>query len=104
MEFDDGSIQVYLTDDPEVPSGETLVIAMDVAGFALSTGSACASGSVKPSHVIRAMGFGDREARGAVRVSLGWNTTQGDIDRFLDVLPGRVEQLLEGGVTLDGRM
>ena len=85
-------------------AGETLVIAMDVAGFALSTGSACASGSVKPSHVIKSMGFSDRDARGAVRVSLGWNTTQRDIDRFLDVLPERVEQCLQGGVTLDGRV
>ncbi len=68
-------------------SGETLVIALDLAGFAVSTGSACASGAVTPSHVIRAMGYGDEEARGAVRVSLGWDTTDDTIDQFLAALP-----------------
>ena len=68
-------------------SGETLVIALDLAGFAVSTGSACASGAVIPSHVIRAMGYGDEEARGAVRVSLGWDTTDDTIDQFLAALP-----------------
>ena len=68
-------------------SGETLVIALDLAGFAVSTGSACASGAVTPSHVIRAMGCGDDEARGAVRVSLGWDTTGDTIERLLAELP-----------------
>jgi cysteine desulfurase len=68
-------------------SGETLVIALDLAGFAVSTGSACASGAVTPSHVIRAMGFGDDEARGAVRFSLGWDTTDDTIDQLLAALP-----------------
>jgi cysteine desulfurase len=68
-------------------SGETLVIALDLAGFAVSTGSACASGAVTPSHVIRAMGYGDDEARGAVRFSLGWNTTGDTIDQLMTALP-----------------
>ena len=68
-------------------SGETLVIALDLAGFAVSTGSACASGAVTPSHVIRAMGYGDEEARGAVRFSLGWDTTAATIDQLLAQLP-----------------
>jgi cysteine desulfurase len=68
-------------------SGETLVIALDLAGFAVSTGSACASGAVTPSHVIRAMGYDDREARGAVRISMGWSTTGDTIERFLSVVP-----------------
>jgi cysteine desulfurase len=68
-------------------SGESLVIALDLAGFAVSTGSACASGAVSPSHVIRAMGFDEDEARGAVRVSLGWSTTQGDIEQLVAALP-----------------
>jgi cysteine desulfurase len=71
---------------PDV-SGETLVIALDLAGFAVSTGSACASGAVTPSHVIRAMGYGDDEARGAVRISLGWDTTADAIEQLLAVLP-----------------
>ena len=68
-------------------SGETLVIALDLAGFAVSTGSACASGAVAPSHVIRAMGYGEEDARGAVRVSLGWSTTGDTIERLLAALP-----------------
>lgn len=73
-------------------SGETLAIALDLAGVAVSTGSACASGAVAPSHVIRAMGYTEEEARGAVRVSLGWSTTGEEIDRFLELLPGVVER------------
>jgi len=68
-------------------SGETLLIALDLAGFAVSTGSACASGAVTPSHVIRAMGYGDDEARGAVRFSLGWDTTDETVDHLLAALP-----------------
>lgn len=68
-------------------SGETLVIALDLAGFAASTGSACASGAVTPSHVIRAMGFDDEIARGSVRFSLGWSTTAADIDALLGAIP-----------------
>jgi cysteine desulfurase len=68
-------------------SGETLVIALDLAGFSASTGSACASGAVEPSHVIRAMGLGEAAARSAVRFSLGWSTTGGDVDRLLAALP-----------------
>jgi len=71
---------------PGVP-GETLVIALDLAGFAVSTGSACASGAVTPSHVLRAMGYDEAEARGAVRISLGWNTTAAAIDTLLSALP-----------------
>jgi len=80
---------------PGVP-GETLAIALDLAGFAVSTGSACASGAVEPSHVIREMGYGESEARGAVRVSLGWSSTHADVDRFLGALPGVVEQVKQG--------
>jgi len=80
---------------PEV-SGEVLVIALDLAGIAVSTGSACASGAVEPSHVIQAMGFDETEARGAVRVSLGWSTTEADVDRFLDTFPIVVDQVRVG--------
>jgi cysteine desulfurase len=68
-------------------SGETLVIALDLAGFAVSTGSACASGAVTPSHVIRAMGFDEETARGSVRFSLGWSSTAGDIDALVSAIP-----------------
>lgn len=80
---------------PGVP-GETLVIALDLAGFAVSTGSACASGAVEPSHVIQAMGFDEEESRGAVRISLGWSTVDEDIERFLSALPAVVAQVRDG--------
>ena len=80
---------------PGLP-GETTVIALDLAGVAASTGSACASGAVEPSHVIRAMGFGEDEARGAVRLSLGWSTTEDEIEGFLQLFPGIVERIRDG--------
>ncbi len=64
-------------------SSETLLMAFDLEGIALSNGSACASGSVKPSHVLKAMGA---DASGTIRVSTGWASTQGDIDQFLTAL------------------
>ena len=64
--------------------GETQVMSMDLAGFAISAGSACSSGKVKESRVLRAMGFSGEEARSAVRVSLGPTTTHEDIERFVD--------------------
>ena len=54
---------------------ETAVIGFDLAGIAVSSGSACSSGKVQPSHVLEAMGFGPDLAQGAVRLSLGWSTT-----------------------------
>jgi len=59
---------------------ETALIAFDLKGIALSSGSACSSGKVQPSHVLRAMGFGPELAQGAVRLSLGWSTTEAEID------------------------
>lgn len=82
-------------------AGETLVIALDLAGFAVSTGSACASGAVEPSHVLRAMGLDDQEARGAVRISLGWSTSRQDVEAFLEVFPGILRQVREALETGD---
>jgi cysteine desulfurase len=62
---------------------ETAVIAFDLAGIAVSSGSACSSGKVQPSHVLAAMGMGRELAQGAVRVSLGWSTSEADIHLFL---------------------
>jgi cysteine desulfurase len=62
--------------------GETQVMAMDLAGFAVSAGSACSSGKVRPSRVLRAMGFSEVEAASAIRVSLGPATTQDEVERF----------------------
>jgi cysteine desulfurase len=63
-------------------SAETLVMAFDLAGIAISAGSACSSGKVKPSHVVTAMGFDRDVASRAIRVSLGRDNTPGDIDAF----------------------
>jgi cysteine desulfurase len=62
--------------------GETQVMQMDLAGFAISAGSACSSGKVRASRVLKAMGYGDAEAASAIRVSIGPATTDGDMDRF----------------------
>jgi cysteine desulfurase len=63
---------------------ETQVMAFDLAGFAVSAGSACSSGKVEPSHVLRATGLADSITGCAIRVSLGWNTSAADIDGFIE--------------------
>jgi cysteine desulfurase len=63
-------------------SAETLVIKFDLCGIALSSGSACSSGKVGPSHVLAAQGLDPIIARSAIRISLGWNTTDADVDAF----------------------
>lgn len=65
-------------------NAETQVMALDLAGVAVSSGSACSSGKVHPSHVLRAMGLDEDAAGEAIRVSLGWNSRESDVDRFLD--------------------
>ncbi|MGA8612162.1 MAG: cysteine desulfurase family protein [Xanthobacteraceae bacterium] len=62
---------------------ETAVIAFDLEGVAVSSGAACSSGKVQPSHVLAAMGVPQALLRGAVRVSLGWNTTEADVEGFV---------------------
>jgi cysteine desulfurase len=63
---------------------ETAVIAFDLEGVAVSSGAACSSGKVQPSHVLAAMAVSAALQRGAIRVSLGWNSTAADVDKFLD--------------------
>jgi len=67
---------------PDVLS-ETQVMAFDLDGICISAGSACSSGKVKASHVISAMGASEEDARCTIRVSLGWNTTQDEVDQFV---------------------
>jgi len=83
-------IEVLGKDAPRLPntaciavagkSSETLVMALDLAGYAVSAGSACSSGKVKPSHVALAMGCGEEIAKSAIRISLGWWNTEAEID------------------------
>ncbi|MBF0379454.1 MAG: cysteine desulfurase [Magnetococcales bacterium] len=73
--------------------GETLVMHMDMAGFAISAGSACGSGRTKASHVLTAMGYDGAIGQSAVRISLGWDTKAADIDKFVMVFSRTVKQL-----------
>jgi cysteine desulfurase len=75
---------------------ETAVIGFDLAGIAVSSGSACSSGKVQPSHVLEAMGFSPDLAQGAVRLSLGWSTSSQDIDRCLEAWRKLAGTLLRG--------
>jgi cysteine desulfurase len=89
--------------DPRVPNttnisfdrteAESLLIALDLAGVAVSTGSACSSGTLEPSHVLKAMGFPSHRTQNSLRFSLGTANTEADIDRVIAVLPGIVEKL-----------
>ncbi len=72
---------------------ETLLMALDVAGIAVSAGSACTSGALEPSHVIAALGAGERWQRGVIRFSLGADTTCEQIERVVAALPGIIGQL-----------
>ena len=92
-------------DAPRVPNttsiyfdyieGEALVIALDLKGLAVSTGAACSSGAIEPSHVLTAMGLSPERARGSLRFSLGKQTTAEDIEFALDLIPQTVARLRE---------
>lgn len=73
--------------------GESLVIALDLKGLAVSTGAACSSGAIEPSHVLVAMGLRSDEARSSIRLSLGKQTTAAEIDLALALVPETVARL-----------
>jgi cysteine desulfurase len=73
--------------------GESLVIALDLKGLAVSTGAACSSGAIEPSHVLTAMGLRPDRARASIRFSLGKQTSNEDIDFALDLVPAAVARL-----------
>jgi cysteine desulfurase len=91
------------THSPRVPNttnisferveAESLLIALDLEGIAVSTGSACSSGTLEPSHVLRAMGFSAHRTQNSLRFSLGLFSTEEEVDRVVSVLPGIVEKL-----------
>jgi cysteine desulfurase len=74
--------------------GEMMLIRLNNAGFAVSMGSACTSKSIEPSHVLTAMGMPPEQIEGTLRVSLGYPTTQNELDRFLEVIPQIVQKTL----------
>jgi len=73
--------------------GEALVIALDLKGLAVSTGAACSSGAIEPSHVLTAMGLTPGQARASIRFSLGKHNTEADVDHALAVIPEVVDRL-----------
>ncbi|WP_334436652.1 cysteine desulfurase family protein [Bradyrhizobium sp. AZCC 1610] len=97
---------VFSEDAPRLPNtilftvpglkAETAVIGFDLGGIAVSSGSACSSGKVQPSHVLAAMGVGGELAQGAVRLSLGWSTSEADIDLALQAWRKLADGLLRG--------
>ena len=72
---------------------ESLLIALDLEGFAVSTGSACSSGTLEPSHVLRAMGLSSHRTQNSIRFSLGFGNTEAQVDALLDRLPAVVGKL-----------
>ncbi len=75
--------------------GEALLMALDLEGICASAGAACNSGSTTPSHVLSAMGLTPDEARATLRLSLGWSSTEGDVDHAIRVMPGVVRRMRE---------
>lgn len=77
----------------EGAEGEAMLLSLDMEGICVSSGSACTSGTLNPSHVLLAMGISPEIAHGSLRLTLGRSTTEAEIDFFLDVLPPIVERL-----------
>jgi cysteine desulfurase len=75
--------------------GESILLNLDLAGVAASSGSACTSGSLEPSHVLTAMGYSHEVAHGSLRLTLGKENTDADVDYVLDILPGIIKKLCE---------
>jgi cysteine desulfurase len=81
--------------------GESMVIALDLKGIACSTGAACSSGAVEPSHVLMALGLAPEDARATLRLSLGHQTTEAEIDFALETIPPVIERLRQLSPTFE---
>lgn len=82
--------------------GEAILLYLDLAGIAVSTGSACASGSLDPSHVLLATGIGRELAHGSIRISLGRQNTAGDVEYMIDVLPEIIKKIRKMSTVYQG--
>jgi cysteine desulfurase len=93
--FGEGAERLPNTSCLAVPglTAETLLIALDLAGLAISSGSACSSGKVRPSHVLAAMGVGADLAKGALRISLGYSTRESDVESFCETFQKTVSTI-----------
>ena len=80
--------------------GDDLVVALDINGVAASTGSACASGKQEPSHVARAMGLSEDEAREVLRLSLDWSTTEEQLRKAVSTIGQTIAQVRRASVSL----
>lgn len=80
--------------------GEALILNLDLAGIAASTGSACTTGSTEPSHVLTALGYPEDETRGSLRLTLGRTTTDADIDQAVAVVPQTIGRLRSAAAAL----
>jgi len=92
-----GALRTFNTTNLTFPGieGEALVIALDLKGISVSTGAACSSGAVEPSHVLTAIGLSAEDARASIRFSLGRHTTDAEISYALEAVPAAVSQLRE---------
>lgn len=98
---------VVATQEPALPghahfmfpgaNADALIMLLDVQGISVSAGSACASGVLRMSHVLEAMGYSEREAMGALRVTVGRTNTAQDVEAFLNAIPDVVEKAREAG-------
>jgi len=83
--------------------GESILLNLDMYGIAASSGSACTSGSLDPSHVLLAIGRPHEIAHGSLRLTLGLNNSQEDVDYLLEVLPGIIQRLRDMSPLYEGK-
>ncbi len=83
--------------------GDSLLYLLDAAGFSVSTGSACQAGVARASHVLRAMGLTEDDARSALRITVGESTTEAEVDEFLSALPAAVDRATRAGLATRAR-
>ena len=82
--------------------GEAILLRLDMLGIQVASGSACSTDSLEPSHVLLAMGIPQEDAHGSIRLSLGTETTAGDIERVVEIMPKQVQLIREMSVTWEG--